>query len=144
MSAISQQYILGPVLINIFISDTVSGVKCSITKFTEHQGVQLEGMDSPEAVGPCKPHELQQGQGPGAAPGLEQSRNRVEDEGIETNPAEKDLGLLVDAKLEMHWQGAPTDQKNSHVLGCIKQSMDNRSREVILPLYSTFLRAHLE
>lgn len=37
MSGISQKYILGPVLINIFISDIVSGVKCSITKVTEHQ-----------------------------------------------------------------------------------------------------------
>jgi len=50
---------------------------------------------------------------------------------------EKDLGVLVDGKMDM-------SKKASHILGCIKRSVASRSREVILPLYSALVRPHLE
>jgi len=54
------------------------------------------------------------------------------------------VGLLVDEKISMTWQYVLTAQKAYHMLGCIKRSMASRSREVILPLYSTLVRPHLE
>ena len=44
----------------------------------------------------------------------------------------------------MSWQCVLAAQEANHILGCINRSVTRRSREVILLLYSSLVRPHLE
>ena len=69
---------------------------------------------------------------------------KLGDDLLESSPAEKDLGVLVDEKLGMSQQCVLAPQKASCVQGCIKKGVDSREREVIAPLYSSLVRPHVE
>ncbi|GAB0208263.1 mitochondrial enolase superfamily member 1 [Grus japonensis] len=132
-SGIPQGSVLGPALFNIFVGDMDNEIECTLSKFaidTKLCGVvdKLEGRDAIQ-------RDLDR---------LEEHSYRLGEEWIESSPEEKDLGVLIDEKLNMSRQCALAAQKANHVLGCIKRSVTSRSREVILPLYSALVRPHLE
>jgi len=157
-SGIPQGSVLGPALINIFVSNMDSGVECTLSKFADNTklcGVfkTLEGRDAIQRdldrlerwahanimkLNKAKCKVLRMGWG------NPKHKYRLDREWIVSSHKEEDLGVLVNEKLGVTWRCALTAQKTNHILGCIKSSRASRLREVILPLYSALVRPYLE
>ena len=156
-SGVPQGSVLGPLLFLVYINDIDEGVSSLISKFADDTKIGRPISDKDDITKLQKDLDLlgkwaEKWQMKFNADkckvihfGGDSTSNYVMDgKRLENIHEEKDLGVLIHKTLKPEKQCQAAAGRANRVLGMLKRNITSRKKEVILPLYRTLVRPHLE
>ena len=157
-SGVPQGSVLGPLLFIIYVNDMDGDMVAKISKFADDtklgMNVAKDGNTAllqedlrkigewsttwqmPFNVGKCKVMHI----------GYRnlQSGYTLQGTSLESTEAEKDLGVTITSDLKFSKQCIEAEKKAQRMLGYIKRQFGYRNKEIVLCLYNSLVRPHLE
>ena len=157
-SGVPQGSVLGPILFLIYVNDLDDTVLSNLTKFADDTKLSAPAKTSTqcEALQSDLNKIIEWSNKWGMQFNVDKCSSlhignnninysyKMGDNNITKSNQQKDLGVIIDDKLKFNEQTIEATKKANKVLGFISRSFDYKSKDIILPLYKSLVRPHLE